>query len=189
MDQNTVLFSANFTGVAALGTYVQMPTIPFRGKIVEIKVVDHKSEPGAKNAEVHVEVVEPAQYAGATRRFTARIPDATEKGQNARRGWRTLLESVGYTPATLESGQPIDIRVANFLNKIGSFMHTAREEGNRDSYDNIEALTPDAYATRLRVQTASGQGGGALPTNAAASLPTASSTPAATSTLRASLLD
>lgn len=150
-------FTTDFSNVKPLGTYTAMPEMPFKARIVGIETAAHKSEAGATVATIQLAVTEPG-YEAAQRRFVTRVPDATEKGQNSRRGWRTLLESVGYQPAQLE--KTLTVTETNFVNKEGFFYHRPRTEGMDGSYDDVEAITPQTYADRKRAMAARAVGGG-----------------------------
>lgn len=154
-------FTAGFAGVKPLGSYVQMPEMPCKGKVTSIEVNDHKSEPGARVAKITVSITE-SGYEGATRTMNQRLPDATEKGQNARRGWRTLLEAVGYTAAQLDGQQAIRVTNDTILNREGTFYHKPGQQGVTGSYDEIDAILPSVYAERKRARAA---GGGAPVSN------------------------
>lgn len=158
-------FTASFAGVKPLGSYVAIPEMPIKARVKSIEVNDHKSEPGAKVAQITLTVTEPG-YEGAERRFNARIPDQTEKGQNARRGWRTLLEAIGYTAAQLDGANAVRITSEIIVGKEGTFYHKPGQQGVPGSYDDVDAILPSVYAERNRARAANG---GTMPATAAAS--------------------
>jgi len=151
-DVSTILFSENFTGVTPAGSYIKMPEMPFKGRIVALEINDHKDEPGAKVVKFTISCTEPG-YEGAERRINKRIPDATEKGRNSRKGWRTALESVGIAPAALDGGSVLNISVGAFMGadgagKIGHFYHVPRADDT--GYDDTEFVTPRVYEQRKK---------------------------------------
>lgn len=199
-------FTASFAGVKPLGSYVAIPEMPIKARVKSIEVNDHKSEPGAKVAQITITVTE-AGYEGAERRFNARIPDQTEKGQNARRGWRTLLEAIGYTAAQLDGANAVRITSEIIVGKEGTFYHKPGQQGVPGSYDEVDAILPSVYAERARARAANGGtmpaaatlGGGAATLSAVATLGGGAPAPAtlggpsvigpaATADMRASLL-
>jgi hypothetical protein len=197
MAENEVAlqFAVNLTNIAPGGSYIQIPEIPVKGIIKKLIGKAHKTEAGAVNAEFLIEITEPG-YEGATRRITMRVADATEKGQNTRSLWRTALESVGYTPAQLDTGNALPIGSATFENRVGHFYHRPRPDGDKDAFDNLDFLTPTAYADRQK-QVASRRaagmhapsGGGAQVTGPSNGVnPPPAAKPIDTSALAASLL-
>ena len=187
-------FTASFAGVKALGTYLAIPEMPLKAKVVTIEVNDHKSEPGAKVARITVSITEPG-YEGATRNFNQRVPDSTEKGQNARRGWRTLLEAVGYTAAQLDGSQGLRITADVIIGREGTFYHKPGQQGVQGSFDEIDAILPSVYEERKRARVVGGGGGGGVGLGGGATLgpatlggATVTAPPASTSDMRASLL-
>jgi hypothetical protein len=180
MSGQPLMFTESFVGVAPSGTYIQMPETTFKGKIVDIEVADGKNDPGSKVAAFTVAVSDPSEYVGARRTFRLRIPDASEKGQNSKAMWRALLESLGYTPAQLDTGA-ITVTNEAILNREGHFYHVPRKAGVKDSYDEITVLTPTVYAQRKRAgvpqqaaqtvaATATGPANGAVAASVAAPL-------------------
>jgi hypothetical protein len=149
VSAETVICTANLTGVTAAGSYVRIPEMPVKGKIASMKIKDHSSDPGAKTTEFQIVVTEPG-YEGAERRINKRVIDDTSKGQNSKKGWRTALESVGYTSAQLDSGSDVKISGNAFLGKEGYFFHKPRLEGVEGSFDDMEFITPAVYEQRKR---------------------------------------
>lgn len=164
-------FQVNMTNIAPSGGYVQIPEMPVRGIVRKLIGKPNKNEAGAITAEFMIEITEPG-YEGATRRINMRVADATDKGQNARPLWRTALESVGYTPAQLDSGNAVTINPQTFENRTGYFYHrpappqaqgTPKEDRE---FDNLEFCTPTVFADRVKqhaARKAMGMGNGAPP--------------------------
>jgi len=146
-------FTENFTNIRPSGTYDEIPERPINAKITEVKAHNHSTEPGAMVAEFFFLVTEPG-YEGATRRMRLRVVDGSEKGQKVKALWRAALESVGYTAAQLDTGAALTISAANFVNKEAHLFHTPRKQGVENSYDEVNFLTPLAYAERSRALAA-----------------------------------
>ena len=146
----------DFEGVEAFGssTFIAIPTMPVKAPVMDIEVMASGDGTG-QSAKVYFEVVEPAEYAGATRNLKMRVVDETQKGQNSRQGWVTALQSVGHTAAKV--AQVTSLKGSFFKDKttgkgrVAHLMNTAGIEGAIDNskFDSVDWITPESYADRL----------------------------------------
>lgn len=91
--------------------------------------------------------IESGRYVGGTLFSTLGIPKSPEDG--VRYYWRALLESCGYTPERLDSGN-IGLSAESFVGRTAHVYFTPREE-TTSGYPSVDFLTPDEWTAREKV--------------------------------------
>lgn len=146
-------FKSEFHDVEPFGSgggFIAIPTMPVKGKIVDMEVTESKDGTG-QSVKFFFEITEPKQYAGASRNLKMRVIDDTEKGQNSRPAWRCVLESIGVAAAKLDVKGKVRVQGTLFDGRIAHLMNMAGVEGATDNtkFDAVEFITPSAYKERL----------------------------------------
>lgn len=133
-------FNINLSGIEA-------PTGKGQVKVPEgfykVQITDMYTKPEKPNRVIIKTLIADGPFKGQIRTDGLNMPsDANDK---VRYYWRALAESVGFTPAQLDSGE-ITIGKASFVGKHGGIHYTPAKnpeaKGTSDGYDSITWLAP-----------------------------------------------
>lgn len=171
MQGNDWSFDMNLAGVTPAGVGSrELPTGFYTAKVIEAEA--ETSQNGRPQVKIRVEITD-ADFAGIPRTTRIGIPQSAD--DKVRYFWRSLLESVGYTPAQIDAGA---VKMsAKLLTDRECFVHYTQGDKDAGVYDNLRFLTPATFAAGKRAADA--QPGSAAATGmggigVSASAPTAS---------------